>query len=429
MCLESAPESARAFVPESGKSEETGRSAGLLPDALPAQGEGGTATAVGPSPGAEAALVVTRLAPFTSQVDWNPLACGVDSLDVGLSITWDERWEELSKFLDDTKARAAGTEGILSQDGRYLILPSGKPPNYRWHLQWPDFHLFIGRSKRPQRDTPNVYASINSEALWRLSADVAVPAVVREISQLGGFPERVKISRCDLSADFLVPGGVPLQLLLDCRVPRHVKHSHNMTGDALETFYQGAKNSPVQLRIYDKALEVAKGGTKYWFYDIWKVPVGSEVWRVEFQLRRAYLKQSGVNTVPNLVARAGGMWQYLTNDWFSLRLNDDSNVTRRTIHPGWASVQRCAEKFGQQLKIVRDRSKQGASADWYINHIAGCLIGFGARLGLDDFNAATDALVDKLRERVQAEYEERFAIKSIQLGHPASPKEIADKAA
>ncbi len=392
-----------------------------------AQGEGGPASAGGPSPAAEEALSVTRLAPFTNQVDWKPLACGVDSLDVGLEVAWDETWPQRSKWLDDAKERAAGSPGIPSPCGRFLILPSGKPPNYRWHLQWPDFHLFIGRSQSPRSNTPNVYASINSQALWMSSAAAAVPAVVQEIIRLGGSLHRVKLSRCDLSADFLIPGEVPLQLLLDCRVPRQVKHSHNMTGDNLETFYQGAKNSPIQLRIYDKALEIAHGGTKYWFYDIWKVAPGADVWRVEFQLRRQYLKQSGVNTVPDLMARAGGMWQYLTKDWFSLRLNDDSNTSRRTIHPGWVSVQACADKFGPELAVVRDRSQQLASAEWYVNHCAGCLVGFGARQRLADFESAAAALVAKMRGRFTVDdYRQQYTVKSIQLGHSASPETVAE---
>lgn len=427
MCDESASEHFRSSCASQSPSQSDGIPYGQVPSSPFAQAEGGPAPAGGPSAEAGEALSVTRLAPFTNQVDWKVLACGVDSLDVGFEVIWNEQWPQISEWLDAAKERAAGSQGIPSPDGRFLILPSGKPPNYRWHLQWPDFHLFIGRGQSARNNTPNVYASINAQALWMSSASVAVPAVVREIIQLGGALHRVKVSRCDLAADFLIPGGVPLQLLLDCRVPRQVKHSHNMTGDKLETFYQGAKKSPIQLRIYDKALEVRQGGTKYWFYDIWKVAPGAEVWRVEFQLRRQYLKQSSVNTVPDLMTRAGGMWKYLTNDWFSLRLNDDSNTSRRSIHPGWETVQASADKFGPELAIVRERSQQLASAEWYVNHCAGCLVGFGARQRLDNFESAAVALVDKMRGRLAADdYERQYAIKSIQLGHSASPKSFAE---
>lgn len=429
MCGESA--SQRNFLSNASQTnlESVDCGAPLSASLAFAQGEGGPATAGCPSPAADEALSVTRLAPFTNQVDWKPLACGIDSLDVGLDVSWGSHWGRLFSLLDDAKEKASGTDGVLSADGRFLILPSGKPPNYRWHLQWPDFHLFIGRSQHPQRSTPNVYASINAKALWTSTVLCAVESVVEELRHLDDQCEisRIKPSRCDLAADFLLPASLPLETLLAYRVPRHVKHSHNMTGEALETFYQGAKSSPIQLRIYHKSLEVAQGGTKYWLYDIWKVKPGSNVWRVEFQLRRPFLNELGVNSVDELLAQAGGIWRYLTSDWFSLRLSDDSNVTRRTVLPAWATVQGCAEKFGPATEIERKVPDGLASVDWYISHIAGCLVGFGARQRLAEFESAVSALIEHLRKYWGSrDYSTQYSVKSIQLGLTACPVSIAD---
>jgi len=227
---------------------------------------------------------VTRHAHFTSPENWSSLACGIDTVDVGLEVVWGAGWLKLSAELDQLKQQAAGTEGILAPDRRYLILPGGRQPSYRWHLQWPEFHLFVAKGAEPHNQSPNLLASVNSETLWRHGLSAAVQLVVDEVIKLGGHVRNIKPSRCDLSADFLIPDGLTLDFLLELRTPSQTKHSHNMSGENLETFYQGGKKSPIQLRIYNKSLEIAAGGTKYWFYDIWKILPGAAVcaWNSRF---------------------------------------------------------------------------------------------------------------------------------------------------
>ena len=378
---------------------------------------GGTAT---DSAGSRA-LSVTRHVPFTSPGEWKVLACGIDSLDLGLQVRWGKLWEEFSAKLDEGKNLAAGTEGCPSWDGRFLILPSGKPPNYRWHLQFPGFHLYIGRSPEPHEKTPNVYVSINSQTLWQSSAEEAVALVQREIESFGGEVLQVKPSRCDLAADLLIPAGLSLEFLLALRVPPQLAHSHNMAGDQLETFYQGAKSSPIQLRIYDKALEVRKGGTKLWFLDVWNITECEHVWRFEFQLRRQCLKSFRIHTVSDLTRDLGSLWAYLTQEWFSLRLPDDTNTTRRTVHPLWQTVQECVSRFGTPRPLSRESSETPASIDWYVAHMAGCLVGFAARLQLDTFALAAKEIVREMQVYwTRRNYSRQYIIKSIQLGFPVS---------
>ena len=92
----------------------------------------------------------------------------------------------------------------------------------------------------------------------------------------------------------------------------------------METVYIGAGD--IELRIYDKYAEVLHSG-KAFFLDVWGDKVkGDEVksvWRVEGQLRQPVLKQFGIHCLPDLYARLGGLWKYLT-EWASLRLPDDA---------------------------------------------------------------------------------------------------------
>lgn len=362
------------------------------------------------------ALSITCHAQITNLEGNKVLACGVDSLYLSLYVNWDDDWEQLTTEFDEGKAKAAGTEGVrLGKE--FLILPSGKPPSYRWHLQWAHFHLYLGRSQQPQKDSPNAYASISSETLWRNGVEGAVALVVHEVESLGGELLAIKPSRCDLAADFLIPGGVPHDLLLSLRVPTDTQHVHYMKGNRQETFYQGATSSPIQMRIYDKALEVLKGGTKLWFLEVWKLPTCESVWRVEFQLRRPCLNEFGVNSIPELRRSLPGLWKHLTERWFSLRLHDDQNVTRRTVHPWWVSVQCCDARFGEPQPLVRADEQSPADAQWFISHSAGCLLSYAARRRFGSFELAASELVADMRDYwSRKDFEEAYIEKSIKLG-------------
>ena len=115
-------------------------------------------------------------------------------------------------------------------------------------------------------------------------------------------------------------------------------------GEDLRTFYVGAPGADIMLRIYDKSAEIDHN-KKLWFLPLWGLEVNQNVWRTEFQLRRPLLKSCGINTLDDLLERRCDLWTYLTGDWFSLRLSDNENTTRRTVHPLWQLVQSTAARF------------------------------------------------------------------------------------
>lgn len=203
---------------------------------------GGDLKSLVPGDTANRALSITCPVPFSVGIGCQCLSCGVDTLDIGISVAWGSNWESFSEALDREKERASGSDGVLIRDGKCLMWPSGLRPNYRWHLQWPEFHLFIAKSQFPEGKAPNVQAKIGSRALWEHSLPNAIEIVRQEIEALGGLIIGMKPSRCDLAADFYLPGGLSLEFLLAHRVPAHGEHSNYMRGGSLETFYQEAKN-------------------------------------------------------------------------------------------------------------------------------------------------------------------------------------------
>jgi hypothetical protein len=156
-------------------------------------------------------------------------------------------------------------------------------------------------------------------------------------------------------------------------------------GDALETLYVGDGSSPLQLRIYDKWKEILHSG-KVFFTDVWGEKVQGQdwpkVWRVEGQLRRTLLKEFAIHTLPDLYARLADLWSYLTG-WASLRVPGDANSARRSLHPLWELVCSAGALLGDPAGVSRSvRSDASAPVEWYVRHIAGCLVGFASRLNL-----------------------------------------------
>jgi hypothetical protein len=93
-----------------------------------------------------------------------------------------------------------------------------------------------------------------------------------------------------------------------------------------EVFRRGA---PIQCRIYDNGKEVMKEGMKLWFLEVWGLDHCSNVWRIEFQLRRSALRQYHIESVADLLAGVRGIWRDLTENWLSVRVPDDSNTSRQ----------------------------------------------------------------------------------------------------
>jgi len=359
----------------------------------------GSASA-GPPPGQpNMGSPVTPHVGITGIEDFKILSCGIDSLYLAGYVEWGKSWLSLLRKLEVGKRKAQELNTpVMLQDtcaGPCLITPKGKPPMYAFHLKLQDFHLYVGKNERGDK-AANAYVSFNSKSIWRRGVSELVSFVEQLISELDGFVRQFKPSRVDLCADFLVPGGVPLSVLRCLGVPEDFMTCDIMKGSKLETYYIGAPSSSIRARIYDKAKEVLVSH-KQWFKDIWQIEVLEDIWRVEYQLRRAAIKAYGIDTVPALLNALGGIWHDLTHDWYSLRLQDDSNTSRRTVHPFWQAVQKCAPQFGEVIDIKRDLTPSGkATKDFYSSRAANLLVGYAACIGVTDIHDALDEFMQDI---------------------------------
>ena len=186
------------------------------------------------------ALSVTRHVQNPQRTEWELLSCGIDTLDLGVYVNWNNDWEDKKDIFQARKELAFGTDGILvnlTETRKYLFLPGGKQPNYRYHLQFPEYHIFIAISEEPKNNSPNVFVSINSEALWSIGYHSAVIAIWQDITVLGGRITLIKPSRVDICADYRITGGLDADYLKKHKVGRSIKTLEYKNGDILSLIH------------------------------------------------------------------------------------------------------------------------------------------------------------------------------------------------
>ena len=364
---------------------------------------------------------VTRHASPPSTEEFKFLLCGMDSLDLGIYVVWGSNWKRRLQSLNKKKQEARAKGGLLVRmpSGRICIFkPGGKGANYRFHLQFEAYNLFIGKAARPG-SSPNVYLSINAKTLWLNGVETVVCWIKEDLKAIGGGRiQFIQVSRVDLCADFWIPGGFSYEFLMSHKVTRNDKGKLFLDKNDLQTFYVADAKSPIQLRMYNKGLEVKQGGTKLWFLDLWKRESTEDIWRVEFQVRRPALKQFGINSLDDLKEKQAGLWNYLTSKWFTLRFPDNDKAERRTIHPIWSAIQGCFSESGPDRPAERlYRQSATASTEWHLSHIDGCLSSFAALQGITDRAEALCELQRRLSHRNNAkEFEDSCIKKAIQRG-------------
>ena len=328
------------------------------------------------------------------------LSCGIDSLDVGFYVSWElSVFTDIVQTLEQAKLLSRKTQAPALPDSPLLngclVHPTAKKM-YSYHLEQKGFHLYLASLATP-KSYPNIMVSFNAKMLWYFGYIRSVANVTTFIESLSGKISQVKVSRCDICADFRITPELSADFIKCHSVPNNRKTRIISQGDTLETYYIGSSKSMIQARLYNKSEEI-KTSNKYWFKFVWKTDYLEHIWRLEFQLRREALKAYGINHPSDIKSKLGGMWEDLTSNWFTLRLHDDTNTSRRTIHPLWQEFQNCKYKFGEFDSVTRDLKHDTAGAEFYLTRAANNLLGFAAVTGLECFSYAISVFMYELSE-------------------------------
>lgn len=216
----------------------------------------------------------------------------------------------------------------------FLLSPYGTASGYPFIISNEDFKIEFG-----QFNNPSFFVTFKSQALWRESAYYLHEIFLKWAGSAGFVPYRNEsLSRVDYSFDYNLSD---IDFNEDHFVSRSSKDSIYREDGKIQTFCFG--RGDIVLRVYDKVAEIQQQSDKVWFFLLWGQD--TDVWRVEWQVRKQILRQFGIVTFEDLKSSLGDLLRYLSEEHTTLRIPDgDPNRSRWQVHPLWIDLQ---EKIGQ----------------------------------------------------------------------------------
>jgi hypothetical protein len=245
------------------------------------------------------------------------------------------------------------------------------------------FHLQLSRAQA--KSLPMVYAQIGSEALTRTGVKYTVIALNNLVSVLGTTRASAAVSRADLCADFVTDfelEGIPRNAWIN-RANKRSSHEDRGRFSGL-TFGMGGALSA---RLYDKSLEIDHSEKTY-LYDVWCEGgwAGEHpVWRLEFEFHRTVLRECGITTIEELLARRADLWCYAMH-WLRLVVPSPTDLTKERWpnHPLWdvLSTAPWGVERGEPLTRTR-KTRPPSDKSLFVNGL-GALTSYMAREGITD---------------------------------------------
>lgn len=289
-------------------------------------------------------------------------ANGIDTLTFSVtgewkSIEWFSYFASLKKEAQETSLEVPGTirTDNLPEGWSFRMKPSGTD-GYEWLLNSNDYTLRIGKWATATTK-PNVIVEIRAETLWRLGTEEACSMILTMLSDMGIDIAVAKPSRVDLCLDILLPESLWKRELIDYVVTRADERNTYMTKkNSISGFIFGKKH--LMARLYDKPLEIKKKSQKYWMYDIWgidEIPRHKVMVRVEYEIKRAILRQMRIKTMAELFEKQASLWVYCTKKWLKFQDNPGSYRMKRNDMEWWKVIQNGYEKAQGATPAIRER--------------------------------------------------------------------------
>jgi len=279
----------------------------------------------------------------TNAVSFGRLLTGLDTVEVayflcptaGSCFSFERLLAEKER-LAAAKSRLGAPLIIGSQE--FLLRPHGTGSGYPLLLENKEFSIQCG-----EFNNPSFFVTYSSEALWRLGAERLHQLFLSWAASVGlrsVQPER--LSRVDFAFDYSLKNPA---FNSDCIVSLSAKDDMHRKDRAIQTLSFG--KGDVRLRIYDKIAEIIEKSGKVWFFELWGVQ--QDVWRIEWQVRKALLRRFGIRTFEDLFSCQGDLLRYLATEHDTLRTpTGDSNRSRWPLHPLWLDLVEQIKSFQGQ---------------------------------------------------------------------------------
>ncbi len=259
---------------------------------------------------------------------------GVDTLQCAYYLRQAQRrefdFEQLHRLREDQRQLGTREGARITLGGvPFLVAPHGTASGYPLLLGCEDFKIECG-----EHNKPSFFVTFRSQALWRESAPFLHEKFLRWAEGVGLVPyQPERVSRVDYAFDYHLP---VVDFDEDCFVTRMHKDSQHRENGRVQTFTFG--HGDMVLRVYDKVAEIEQQSDKVWFFLLWERD--QDVWRIEWQVRKAVLRQFGIYTLADLQKVQGDLLRSLAADQATLRVRGaDSNRSRWALHPLWQDLQ------------------------------------------------------------------------------------------
>lgn len=208
--------------------------------------------------------------------------------------------------------------------------------------------------EKEMKNNPPVHVKFISGFLWSYGYKSAYEKFLDWFDNFGIEVIGNKISRIDMCCDsdenpFLesdLKGFVTRAKSINKEYDKAEQDQVNHYYKRFSGFSIGRGN-PLLCRIYNKSIEISKS-KKDWFKFIWLQKgwtANSEVWRIEYQLRRKVLKEFRAGSMESFIDKEDDIWLYLTKEWLVLRSPSDDNVSRWKVKRKWEPIQKCGIKY------------------------------------------------------------------------------------
>lgn len=320
----------------------------------------------------------------------------IDSLFVNIDI--DDYENELKGLLSElekkkTEAKLAGTNNVSAkvtiQIGSYTfeVLPNGTL-GHAYILHNNECEIKFSQFRSLKKEYLPISLRIKSEYLWAVGYEKAWNELKKFIEKYIGHISEQQVSRADLCChtDSLILANN------DDASFKGIFYSHE-----IKTFRRkvsgmnfGSRNTgKVYCRIYNKTLEVTQKRHKTWFFEIWKKHglLTNEVWNVEFEIKREFLRKKGINSVEDLYLSLRTIWEYCTCKWLVKTNLDRTRIERSSIDERWKNIQHAFDKCKYKPFITVAKQKE-IEASSLIPGIMGYLTSYGAKIGVNNYTNA-----------------------------------------
>lgn len=251
----------------------------------------------------------------------------------------------------------------------FLLQPFGSGSGYPFILENEHFKIECGEFNHPA-----FFVTFRSQALWEKSAWLLHEDFLSWASKAGlKSCGEESLSRVDFSFDYHLP---IIDFCEDNFKSRSTKDSKHRDSGKTQTFTFG--KGDIVLRVYNKVAEIEQQSYKVWFFLLWGRD--TDVWRIEWQIRKPILKKFGINTFNDLAQYQGELLRYLAEEHDTLRVpNADSNSSRWPLHPLWQNLQHQISQLhnqaakrvvGQPAALEERMQRMAISIYGYLKRIA-----------------------------------------------------------